>query len=284
MECLNGLVVKNECGTYVIEYEGVFYRCKTRGTFKKDKLNVLVGDKVTFDDEDFIITSINERKNYLIRPPIANIDQALVVFSLVEPSFSYLLVFKYITYLNSHSISPIIVLTKSDRFIDEDKLSEIMDVFKKLKIPFFVVSSLTGEGIDSLKEIFKNKTTCFMGQTGVGKSSLLNVLDPTFVRKVGSYSVALHRGKHETKEVILLPFNDGYVSDTPGFSSLDLKLTKKELASYFPLFMDLSLKCYYSNCLHLNEKQCEVKKMLEENNYPRIAYDCYLKLLMDIKE
>ena len=120
-----------------------------------------------------------------------------------------------------------------------------------------------------------------MGQSGVGKSSLLNAIDPNFTREIGEYSEALGRGKHKTKEVVLLPYLNGYIADTPGFSSLELNLSKLEIAHYFPGFKDLYLSCFYSNCLHLNEKECKVTEAVKEGNIPSIAYESYIKLLSE---
>jgi ribosome biogenesis GTPase len=202
----------------------------------------------------------------------------LIVASLVEPEFSYLLMFKYLTYANLNNIKAKIILTKSDKYNDEDKIKEIIDVFKKVDVDVFVVSNKTKEGLDDIKKLFTDEVTCLIGQTGVGKSSLINSIDPDFNRNIGEYSEALGRGKHETKEVVLLPYEGGYIADTPGFSSLDLELFKEEIAQYFPGFSKRYTECYFSNCLHISEKKCMVKKAIEDGEIPSIAYECYLKL------
>lgn len=275
---MRGRIVALSCGVYSVLSDGVIYKVSARGVFRSRHIKPVVGDLVELDDTYFVINYVDDRKNYLIRPPIANIDQMLIVESLIEPEFSYLLAFKYLTYANMYQIEAKIVLTKSDSFKDENKLEEIVSLFKKMNIETFVVSNKDKTGLDEVKSLFKNKVTCLIGQTGVGKSSLINAINPAFEREIGEYSKALNRGKHQTKEVVLLPYEGGFIADTPGFSSLDLNLYKEDLAKYYPGFDKLSLDCYFSDCLHISEGKCCVKMKLENHEYPQIAYDCYLKL------
>ena len=276
-----GLIVKAKYGVFTVISDDVTYECKKRGSLSKDKKNLLVGDIVNFDDEDLMIFDVKERHSHLIRPNIANVDQMIIIFSLIEPEFSYYLALKYVTYANKYHIPSILILTKEDKNVSKEKISEIVETFNKLSIPVYSVSNKTGEGLDKVKPLFKEKTTCLIGQSGVGKSSLLNALDPSFKRSEGSYSEALGRGRHETKEVVLLKYQDGFIADTPGFSSLDLDLYKEDLAKYFPGFEERSNDCYFTDCLHISEKNCQVKKDLMEGKIPQIAYDTYLKLSND---
>ena len=147
-----------------------------------------------------------------------------------------------------------------------------------IDIEVYVVSNKTQEGLEEVKKIFKDHITCLIGQSGVGKSSLINSIDKDFERRVGDYSYALGRGKHQTKEVILLPYEGGCIADTPGFSSLELELYKEDLAKFYPGFDKKYTECYFSNCLHLTENRCAVKELIEQGKYPEIAYDCYKKL------
>ena len=209
---------------------------------------------------------------------IVSIFIGVVLFIISMIVFSYLLIFKYLTYADLHGIKAKIILTKLDKYNDEAKIKEIIDVFTKLNIGVYVISNKTNEGLEEVKKLFANEITCLIGQTGVGKSSLINSIDPEFNRNIGSYSQALGRGKHETKEVVLLPYEGGYIADTPGFSSLDLELFKEEIAQYFPGFSSRFTECYFSNCLHLSEKTCKVKEAIETGEIPSIAYECYLKL------
>ena len=275
---MRGRVVSLSCGVYSIESDGVIYNAPARGLFRNRGLKPMVGDDVEISDTSFVIEHVYDRKSSLKRPPIANIDQMLIVESLKEPEFSYLLAFKYLTYANMNNINAKIVLTKSDKDIDEKELKEILDCFKMIGIDVYVISNKTLEGIEEVRKLFKNHVTCLIGQSGVGKSSLINAIDHDFERKVGEYSKALGRGKHQTKEVILLPYEGGYIADTPGFSSLELDLYKEDLAQFYPGFTEIFTNCYYSNCLHISENKCAVKAIIEQGKYPKAAYDCYLKL------
>lgn len=275
-----GRVISKRYGIYTVNVDGVLYNASIRGALKiKDR--IYVGDEVLLSESNYIIESLLPRKSLLKRPSISNIDQIVLVFSLKEPDFSYFLAFKYLTYANFNEVPAVIVISKSDKNVDDKLVNEIKETFNKLNIPTFLCSSKSLEGIEELRELFKNKISVLVGQSGVGKSSLLNAIDDTYIRKVGEYSLALGRGKHETKEVILLPFENGYIADTPGFSSLDLNLSKLEIAHYFPGFNERYLSCFYSNCLHLKEKDCTILKAVEEGSIPSIAYENYLKLLQE---
>ena len=276
-----GRIVGLNCGYYSVLADGVIFKVKAKGAFRVKSIKPVVGDMVELDDTYFIINSVYPRDTYLKRPVIANLSQMLIIESLVEPEFSYLLIFKYLTYANMHNIKAKIILTKSDKYDDKDKIQEIKDVFNKLNIDVYVISNKTKEGLEEIKKLFINEVSCLIGQTGVGKSSLINSIDPNFSRNIGEYSEALGRGKHETKEVVLLPYEGGFIADTPGFSSLDLELYKEEIAQYFPGFSSRFTDCYFSNCLHISEKKCKIKEALENNEIPSIAYDYYIKLSND---
>ena len=275
---MEGRIVGLNCGFYSVLADGIIFKVKAKGAFRIKTIKPVVGDRVELDDTYFIINTVYPRDTYLKRPVIANLSQMLIVSSLVEPDFSYLLAFKYLTYANLHNVKARIILTKRDKYDDVDKINEIKETFKKLNIDVYVISNKTKEGTEEIKKLFANEITCLIGQTGVGKSSLINSIDPEFKRNVGEYSEALGRGKHETKEVILLPYEGGFIADTPGFSSLDLELFKEEIAQYFPGFSSLFTDCYFSNCLHISEKKCKVKEAVENGDIPQIAYECYLKL------
>ena len=275
---MEGKIVGLTCGVYSVLLDGAILKIPARGLFRKNNRKPVVGDNVIIDDNYSMIIDIQDRRNLLKRPNIANLDQMILVFSLVEPEFSYNLTFKYLTYANMNNVDAVLVLTKKDKTLDENKVNEIKDIFIKLGYPVYIVSNKTKEGLEQLKKVFKNKLSCLIGQSGVGKSSLLNAIDDTYQRSIGEYSKALGRGKHETKETILLPYEGGFIADTPGFSSLDLELYKEDLAMYFPSFDKLYLDCYFSNCLHISENKCEVKKHIENGDIPKIAYDTYLKL------
>ena len=275
---MRGRIVSSSCGTYSIDADGVIYNAPARGLFRNRGVKPTVGDEVEITETNFVIQQVFPRVSFLKRPPIANIDQMLIVESLKEPEFSYLLAFKYLTYANMNGIKAKIILTKSDKEEDKKLIDDIISNFKMMNIDTYVVSNKTMEGLEEVKKLFANHVTCLIGQSGVGKSSLINSIDKDFERKVGEYSYALGRGKHQTKEVILLPYEGGYIADTPGFSSLELDLYKEDLAQFFPGFNELYTKCYFSNCLHITENKCLVKEQFENGTYPKIAYECYLKL------
>ena len=276
---MKGLIVALSCGVYSVSSEGVFYNLTARGVFRNQGVKPMVGDEVEFNPETMVIETIYPRRSALKRPPIANISQIILVFSLKEPEFSYLLAFKYLTYANMYNTKANLVLTKIDKGIDESLVKEIKEVFSSVGVNTYFVSNKTKEGLEEVKALFANEISCVMGQTGVGKSSLINAIDANYEREIGEYSFALGRGKHRTKEVILLPYGGGYIADTPGFSSLDLNLFKEDLAVFFPSFNNLYNKCYYTDCLHVSESKCAVKAKIEEGTISKKAYECYLKLL-----
>ena len=275
---MKGLIVAITCGTYAVEAEGVIYNTKPRGVFRNQGVKPVVGDNVEFDPDNLTIEVIYPRSSALKRPLIANISQMILVFSLKEPDFSYLLAFKYLTYANMNGIRAKIIITKIDKEHDQKIIDEIKEVFNSVNIETYFISNKTHEGIEEVKALFKDEVSCIMGQTGVGKSSLINAIDPNYERQIGEYSMALGRGKHQTKEVILLPYLGGYIADTPGFSSLELDLYKEDLAAFYPGFNTLYNKCYFANCLHLSENRCVVKESINKGEISSLAYECYKKL------
>ena len=275
---MKGLIVALSCGVYSVRAEGVIYNLTARGVFRNQGIKPVVGDEVDFNEESMVIETVYPRSSFLKRPPIANISQIILVFSLKEPEFSYLLAFKYLTYANMNNIKAKLVLTKIDKDVGADLIKQIKEVFSSVGTETYFISNKTKEGLEEVKGLFANEVSCVMGQTGVGKSSLINAIDPDYEREVGEYSNALGRGKHKTKEVILLPYQGGYIADTPGFSSLDLNLFKEDLAAFFPAFNHLYNKCYYTDCLHLSESKCTVKEAINEGKISQKAYECYQKL------
>ena len=276
---MDGLIVALSCGVYSVSSEGMIYNLTARGVFRNQGIKPVVGDKVVFNPETMVIETVYPRDSFLKRPPIANISQIIIVFSLVEPEFSYLLAFKYLTYANMNNIKAKLVITKTDKDVDENLIKQIKEVFSSVEIETYFVSNKSKAGLEEVKKLFANEVSCVMGQTGVGKSSLINAIDPNYEREIGEYSFALGRGKHRTKEVILLPYQSGYIADTPGFSSLDLNLFKEDLAAFFPEFNHLYNKCYYTDCLHMSESKCAVKEAINQGQISSKAYECYQKLL-----
>lgn len=280
---MEGKILSTVGGVYEVYLEDKsVLRLTPRGILKHKKIKLLVGDNVVINPTDKTIDDIVERKNELVRPRIANIDLGVIVMSLENPSFSSYLVDKFLTLLNLSNIKPLLVLTKKDLLTDEEKIKHIYKQYELLGVEVMTYSSKTLEGLDAIKDRIKGLTIAFMGQTGVGKSSLINLIDAEYDREIGEYSVALGRGKHQTKEVILLPYNGGFIGDTPGFSSLELDIFKEELAQYFPFAHEHYEECRYGNCLHQNEPGCKVTELMNEGMFDKENYENYLHMLGEL--
>lgn len=283
---MTGKVLSTVGGICRVYSDGVTYNVIPRGIFRHENKNIVAGEDVIFDDEEMVIQAVLDRKNYLIRPRSANVDLMLITMSVVEPELSQELLYKFLTYANLNGIPAAVLFTKLDRLTDFNELDRLTNDLEKLGIKVFRLSPEKTEVIEDLQAFLSEKTTIIMGQTGVGKSSAINLIDPQFDRKIGEYSKALGRGKHQTKEVILLPYKNGFIGDTPGFSSLELEIYKEDLAQYFPGYSEHYLECYFSNCLHQNEKQCKIKEEIEKGNLSKEGYEVYIKLLnsLDYKQ
>ena len=276
---MNGKILSTVGGVYVVNCDGVNYRLFPKGIFRHKNQKLLVGDNVIFNTDDMVIEAIDERKNELIRPKVSNVDLLIITMSVVEPELSVELLYKFLTYANMNEIKAAVAFTKVDMLMDFSHLDSLKSDLNKLGYDVYYLSKDNNEEFARFKNDIKGKTIIFMGQTGVGKSSNINHIDPHFERKIGEYSTALGRGKHQTKEVILLPYEDGYIGDTPGFSSLDLNIFKEDLAHYFPGHGNIYTECYFSNCLHQNDKQCKIKEEISKGNLSKEGYEAYIKLL-----
>ena len=276
---MEGKILSTVGGIYKVYSNGNTYNLFSRGSIKHKSFSLCAGDNISFDEKEGVIVEAKERKNYLIRPRSANVDLMVITMSVVEPELSPELVYKFLTYANLNAIPAAVLFTKMDRLTDTSKVDVLKSDLEKLGYRVFLLSPEKTEIIQELQGFLAGKTTIIMGQTGVGKSSAINLIDPNFNRKIGEYSEALGRGKHQTKEVILLPFRDGFIGDTPGFSSLELDLYKEDLAQYFPGYEKYYLECYFSNCLHQNEKECKIKEEISKGNLSNEGYDVYIKLL-----
>ena len=280
---MEGKILSTVGGIYKVYSNGQIYNLFSRGVIKHKAFSMCAGDNISFDEKEGVIESAFERKNYLIRPRSANVDLMVITMSVVEPELSPELVYKFLTYANLNGIPAAVLFTKLDRLNDSSKVELLRNDLEKLGYKTFLLSRGNNENIQELQDFFARKTTIFMGQTGVGKSSAINLIDPNFNRKIGEYSEALGRGKHQTKEVVFLPYRDGFIGDTPGFSSLELDLYKEDLAQYFPGYESLYTQCYFSNCQHQNEKECKIKEEIEKGNLSKEGYDVYIKLLNQLE-
>lgn len=280
-----GQIIKSLSGFYYVESQGKVYQCRARGKFRKDELKPLVGDYCEFSVEnqnDGYIFQIMPRKNSLIRPPIANVDQALLVFSAKEPDMNTLLLDRFLILIEHENIHPIICVSKMD-LIEEETIKNIMSSYEKAGYQVLYVSSTQNHGIEDIKKLFKDKITVVTGQSGVGKSSLLNALDIHLKIDTNEISKALGRGKHTTRHVELLKMYDGYVADTPGFSSLELQIEPVDLAQSYHDFAELSEQCKFRGCLHESEPHCAVKDAVNDGNISLERYEHYLMFLKESK-
>lgn len=283
-----GKIIKALSGFYyVLDGESII-QCRGRGVFRKRNITPLVGDYVEYEAENekegYVLT-VKERKNDLVRPPVANIDQAVLVFSVMEPAFSTVLLDRFLVLIESKNIEPVICLTKMDLAEDRKMLDEYVADYRRIGYTVVETSSETMDGLHLLEDHLTEKTSVFAGQSGVGKSSLLNAIRPDLALKTDEISSSLGRGKHTTRHVELIPAAGGLVADTPGFSSLDFEgIELDELSACFPEMADRSSDCKFRGCLHLNEPKCAVKEAVEEGEIPNYRYEHYLQFIEEIKE
>ena len=271
---MKGKIISVIAGVYSVYLEDkTIVKLTPRGKFRYLKIKPSVGDNVEVNDSQ--IVEIYPRINKLIRPSIANIDVGIIVVSMVQPEYSSYLLDKFLSMLKMHDISPLVVLSKVDLLQDRSILTRIIEEYKKCNIKVIPFSKRTLEGVEEIKEYIKDKTIAFTGQTGVGKSSLFNAIHKDAERKIGEYSNALNRGKHQTKEVIIYPFDEGFIADTPGFSSLELTCYKEELKNYFPFFVNVNEGCFFQDCNHINEPKCAILNLVKNNEITKEHYDNY---------
>jgi ribosome biogenesis GTPase / thiamine phosphate phosphatase len=285
-----GKIIKALAGFYYVLSGNETIQCRGRGVFRKNKVTPLVGDEVVFQAEsntEGYILEVKDRKNELIRPPIANVDQAILVFSAVEPGFSTSLLDRFLVLVEFNHIKPLICITKID-LADEDEYREIQQYaadYRKAGYDVLLTSSETEEGVKDLMPYLEGEISVFAGQSGVGKSSLLNVLRPDLELKTNDISSHLGRGKHTTRHVELIEVGKGLVADTPGFSSLEFTDIELEDLNYcFPEIQDKSELCKFRGCLHMAEPKCAVKAACEDGEIPSYRYEHYKTFLQEIKD
>ena len=285
---LEGLVRKGIGGFYTVETEQGMYTCTARGKFRKERISPYAGDRVRITGEEDGTGAMEEilpRRNFLVRPPIANIDQLFIVASLRHPFPEPLIIDKTIAVAELGEIQPILVLTKTD-LEDGSQLKAIYDL---AEIPCLVVSSVTGRGVDQVRALLRGKISAFTGNSGVGKSTLLNAVFPEFQLKTGEISQKLGRGRHTTREVELYKLEGGgYVADTPGFSTFDIeryRLTDKERLAYgFREFLPYLGECQFTSCSHTCEKGCAILQAVEEGTISRSRHESYCSMYQEVKD
>ncbi|WP_078554762.1 ribosome small subunit-dependent GTPase A [Bacillus alkalicellulosilyticus] len=286
---MEGKIVKALSGFYYVQNADGLFQCRGRGNFRKRKITPLVGDLVEFDAEnatDGYILEVFDRFNEIVRPPIANVDQAILVFSAQEPDFSPLLLNRFLVHIEAHQIEPVIVISKAD-LLSDDKNKEIFEYkqdYEDIGYDVIITSTVTEEGIDSLLPYFDDKVTVIAGQSGVGKSSLLNSIRPELNIETNQISSHLGRGKHTTRHVELISIGTGLVADTPGFSSLDFTTIEAEdLSLCFPEMKKEVGNCKFRGCTHTSEPKCAVKEARERGEIKSYRYEHYLEFLEEIK-
>lgn len=285
---IKGIVINKIQGFYYVKVDEQVHECKLRGILKRkdDKQNCVVGDIVEISEDNAII-KVEKRKNLVERPLVANIDYLVIQFAGKDPAIDYerlnILILRGFYY----KISPIIVVNKIDLLTEEEieDIKKNLEFLKQLNIPYFLVSERENIGVEELKAFIKDKITAFGGPSGVGKSSIINLLQTAKKLETGETSKRLKRGKHTTKDTNLLPLKDGgYIIDTPGFSSVELPDIKdtQELIGLFPEFT-VEESCKFHNCLHLNEPGCIIKSRVEEGLISQTRYEFYKRIYEKLK-
>lgn len=267
----DGIIVKQKSNLYTVYANNEMYECRARGKFRHDNITPLVGDNCIIDTEDKYIIDIYPRKNKLDRPPIANVDVALIMTSVKEPNLSLNLLDRQLVCVLSENIKPIIILSKIDLLARSEK-SDIKKIFKYYES--IGIKVIANDKISKLKRLLRGKTVVLTGQTGAGKSTLINKLDKNLNIETNEISKALGRGVHTTRHTEIYNISNIYIADTPGFSSLDLNTTKDKLKDFYPEFQ---VKCQFDNCTHIKEKNCTVKKLVNNNKIMASRYDNYVK-------
>lgn len=285
-----GRIVKALSGFYYVADGDKVISCRARGLFKKKdaKINPLVGDWVVYDETDpseGYVMEIGKRKNELLRPSVANVDQAVLVFSLDEPSFSSLLLDKFLVHIENVGIDALIVLSKAD-LVEPEFTESIVAKYNRIGYTVIPFSKRDLRGLEEIRHELADRINVFAGQSGVGKSSLINCLFPSVSMQTGDVSQKLGRGRHTTRHVELVPIeNGGYVADTPGFSSLEfVGIDEWELADSFRDFAQVKDDCKFRGCLHVSEPGCAVQQGVEAGELDQERYEHYRQFMDELKE
>ncbi len=294
---MQGKIIKGVGGFYYIHlHDDRIFECKAKGAFRNQNIKPAVGDNVEIDiiSEEKLtgnMIKIYPRSNKLIRPAVANVDQAIIIFALSNPEPNYNLLDRFLIMMDRQDVKTIICLNKSD-LVSDDEATKIKDIYEKCGYDVLITSTYSWEdnkseksGITDLKSRIKGKTTVFAGPSGVGKSSLLNSLTPDANAATGDISEKIKRGKHTTRhsELILVE-TDTYIMDTPGFSSLNVEDMEPEvLKEYYNEFSEYTASCRFNGCVHINEPDCAVKDALENGLISNLRYENYKQMYEELK-
>ncbi len=289
MTTLKGTITKGIGGFYYVEAADGIFECKARGSFRNDGVTPLVGDHVSITvndgDTENTIDEIFERRNELRRPPVANIDRIIIVVASTEPRPNPLVIDRLTAIAVRKGIEPVIVLNKADL----KDVADLRAIYEKTPFPVVTTNGLTGEGVDELRALLEGKTCAFTGNSGVGKSTLLNALDPTLDLATAAISRKLGRGRHTTRECTLMHVCGGYVVDTPGFASLEFAknelVLKEDLEDCFPEFEPYIAQCkFHPSCAHLSDKGCAVTAAVEAGEISESRHRSYRAMYEEVKD
>ena len=288
---MQGKIIKGIAGFYYIYAEDCnVYECKAKGIFRKDNFKPLVGDNVEItvlneEEKEGSVTSILPRRNSLIRPAVANVDQAFLIFAMENPKPNFLLLDRFLIMMKQQEIPAVICFNKKD-VGEKEEMEKLYEIYTGCGYRVVLSSTYEGEGMDEIREILKGKTTVVAGPSGVGKSSITNCMQGEVQMETGEISKKLKRGKHTTRHSQVIPVEKNtFLVDTPGFSSLYLTdMKEEELRDYFPEFVMYEPQCRFQGCMHIHEPGCAVKKALSEGKISQQRYDNYLALYEELKE
>ena len=287
---MQGKIIKGIAGFYYVQTKNGIYECKAKGSFRNKKLKPFVGDNVeitVLDEENKKgnMEEILERKNFLIRPAVANVDQTLLIFAAAKPDPNLNLLDRFLIMMEQKEVPVVLVFNKID-VAEDEKLSAVVKIYENCGYQVLKVSALQEEGISEIKEVLKGKTSTVAGPSGVGKSSIINLLQSDIHMETGKISEKIERGKHTTRHSELISIaEDTYIFDTPGFSSLYVTdMEKEDLKSYFPEFSQYEDECKFLGCVHVNEPVCGVKEALKAGKISQSRYENYKLLYEELKE
>ena len=284
-----GKIVKGVAGDYTVVAEnGQKFVCRAKGIFRKNKISPLIGDNVEFEalnDEEGNIIKILERKNSLIRPACANVDQVMVVFAAASPEPNLNLLDRFLIMMQKQSVSAVLCFNKKD-IADNERLGALAENYEAAGMKIVFASILKSEGIEEIRELLRGKTTILAGPSGVGKSSMVNILAPNEIMEVGDLSEKIARGKQTTRHTELVEIGtDTFLCDSPGFSSLYLEdIDYRDLKNFYPEFDEYSGGCRFLTCNHINEPDCAVKAAVQEGKIGASRYENYCLLFNELKQ
>ena len=287
---MQGKIIRGIGGFYYINACNSIYECKAKGSFRKEGIKPLVGDDCIIDildEKNYLanITSILPRHSELIRPAVANVDQAMIIFAVSRPEPNFNLLDRFIIQISQKDLPCIIVINKMD-LADDDQRREIEEAYVACGCRVVFTSVSNREGVEEIRKLIKGKTTTVAGPSGVGKSSMINLLQSAVKMQTGVLSDKIDRGKHTTRHSELIPIDeDTYILDTPGFSSLNLfDVSTDSLKDYYYEFEEYAAECRFLDCKHISEPDCGVKKAVESGEVSRLRYENYLTLYRECKE